>query len=290
VRSSLYVPADRLDRVEKALASGADAIIVDLEDAVAPSVKDAALEGLVRWLDDRRPRALPRPIISVRINAGDRGESDLLALLPAAMGQVNTYVIPKVESPQDLSRFGGLLLVAEQTGGLRADSVQMIPLVETARGVLNAASIAVAPRVLRLAIGEADLASELGIDPSPDEHELWTYRSLVIAASAAAHLPPPIGPISADFRDVALLRSSSEQLRRMGFRGRACIHPAQVAAVNEVFSPTAAAVKQAQAVVGAYERALASGQGAVVDSDGRMIDEAIVRKSRRLLDEAASLE
>jgi citrate lyase subunit beta / citryl-CoA lyase len=290
VRSSLYVPADRLDRVEKALGSGADAIIIDLEDAVAPSAKPGALAGLVGWLE-ARPLGIgsTRSDICVRINAGAAGEADLLAILPAASGRVHTFVVPKVEGPNDIAKLGGLLTMAEQAGGLADRSLQLIPLVETARGVLNATSIAVAPRVLRLAIGEADLASELGIDPSDDERELWTYRSLLVVASAAALLPPPIGPISADFRDLQRLRASSEELRRMGFRGRSCIHPAQVSVVNDVFSPKPAEVDRARLVVAAYDRALAEGHGVVVDADGRMIDEAIVRASRRVLDEAESL-
>jgi citrate lyase subunit beta / citryl-CoA lyase len=137
---------------------------------------------------------------------------------------------------------------------------------------------------MRLAIGEADLASELGIEVSPgDEREMLSARTMLVLASAAAGLDPPMGPVSTDFRDLDALRASSEALRRLGFRGRSCIHPAQVPVVNDVFTPTPVQLARAQHLVERYDAALAEGAGVITDDNGKMIDEAVVRGARRIV-------
>ena len=159
----------------------------------------------------------------------------------------------------------------------------LAPLVESAAALLRAESIAAAPRVRRLQVGEADLRADTGILPGPDDRELGWVRSWVVLVSAAAGIEPPVGPVSTDFRDLAAFRESTEALRRMGYRGRACIHPAQVEVVNAVFTPSADELDVARGVVASYEAALAEGSGVVIGEDGRMIDEAVVRQARRLL-------
>ena len=146
--------------------------------------------------------------------------------------------------------------------------------------MLSAPAIARAPRVVRLAIGEADLRAELGVDPSEDERELAAIRTQIVLASAAAGIEPPIGPVSTDFTDLDAFRRSTEALRRLGFGARATIHPAQVGIVNEAFTPTAAAIAQARRLVDRYE---SSGGGVLLDDEGRMVDEAVVRAARRTL-------
>lgn len=260
-RSILYVPGDAPDKLAGAHARGADAIIADLEDAVAPGHKDEARRTVAAWLGERA--GAPGPGLWVRVNSGDELAEDLRAV----DGRAGIYV-PKA-SEELLGRVDALL-------GDRATRV--CALVETAAGVLAAAAIARAPRVVRLALGEADLGAELGIEPGAAE--LAPVRMQVVLASAAAGIEPPIGPVSTDFRDLQALRDSTEALRRMGFGGRAAIHPAQVGVINEVFTPAAGEVEAARRLLARFESA---GGGVCVDEDGRMVDEAIVRAARRTL-------
>ncbi|MFI6817535.1 HpcH/HpaI aldolase/citrate lyase family protein [Nonomuraea sp. NPDC050328] len=267
MRSALYVPGDQPAKLAKALERGADALIVDLEDAVAPAAKARARAEVADWL-----RALPADPgceIWVRINPGEPGHADLRAV---ALPTVTGVCVAKTESAAELVALAALLDDAPWIG--------LCPLLESGAAVLAAAEIARAPRVRRLQLGEADLRADLGIEPGPDERELLWARSQVVAAGAAARIGPPLGPVSPDFRDLDRLRASTEALRRLGFRGRACIHPAQVAVVNEVFTPAAEEVDRARALIARFEAAEA---GVVLDEAGRMVDEAVVRQARRLL-------
>ncbi|GGT88330.1 aldolase/citrate lyase family protein [Actinomadura citrea] len=132
-------------------------------------------------------------------------------------------------------------------------------------------------------LGEADLAADLGVTPGPDESELLWARSQVMAASAAAGLPPPLGPVSTQFRDLGAFRTTTPRLKRLGFRGRACVHPAQLPVVAEVFTPTPAELDRARSLLARYEAALASGSAVFVGDDGRLVDQAVIRAARALL-------
>ena len=265
LRSYLYVPGHRPDMLEKAAARGADALILDLEDAVPVAAKEDARAAVASFL---RRRSRVGPEVWVRLNSGDLLPGDVRAIAPGAPDGVS---VPKVSSLDDLARLDALLGDAE---------IPVIALIETATGVLDAPAIARAPRVVRVALGEADLCAELGIAPSEDERELAPMRARIVLASAAARIEPPIGPISTDFSDLEALRGSTEALRRMGFGGRAVIHPAQISVVNEVFTPAADAVAAARSLVARFE---AQGGGVFVDDQGRMVDEAVVRAARRTL-------
>lgn len=268
-RSHLYVPGDAPEKLAKALTRGADALIVDLEDAVPAAGKDAAREAVAGWLRT----ADPGPVeIWVRVNPGDLREADVraVATAPALTG----LVLAKVETAEELADVDALLT------SLGADRLPVVPLLESAAAVLRAPRIAAAPRVARLQVGEADLRADAGITLGPDERELLWVRSQVVLASAAAGIDPPVGPVSTDFRDLDALRDSTAALARLGYVGRACIHPAQVAVVNEVFTPAAEEVAWAGDLVDRFE---ASGSGVLLDSKGRMVDEAIVRQARRVL-------
>ncbi|MCC5577311.1 CoA ester lyase [Microtetraspora sp. AC03309] len=268
-RSHLYVPGDAPEKLAKALTRGADALIVDLEDAVPAAGKDAAREAVAGWLRT----ADPGPVeIWVRVNPGDLREADVraVATAPALTG----LVLAKVETAEELADVDALLT------SLGADRLPVVPLLESAAAVLRAPRIAAAPRVARLQVGEADLRADAGITLGPDERELLWVRSQVVLASAAAGIDPPVGPVSTDFRDLDALRDSTAALARLGYVGRACIHPAQIAVVNEVFTPAAEEVAWAGDLVDRFE---ASGSGVLLDSKGRMVDEAIVRQARRVL-------
>lgn len=276
-RSWLYVPADQPQRLAKADQRGADALILDLEDGVATTSKDAARRGAAAHLaaGSRTPRW-------VRVNADTLAQDVAAVAAPALAG----IVLAKAE-PDRLEEADAALSASESRLDLPAGAFEVVALVESAAGLRAVDTLARAARVVRLALGEADLAAELGVEPSADARELLPARMAVVTASAAAGIAAPTASVSTDFTDLDRLRSGTEALRRMGFRARAAIHPAQVAVINEVFRPDPEAVARARALVDAYEAAVARGEGVVVGEDGEMIDLAVVRPARALLEHAA---
>ncbi|WP_067720867.1 HpcH/HpaI aldolase/citrate lyase family protein [Nocardia yamanashiensis] len=271
MRSALYVPGNRPDLFDKALAGPADVVLLDLEDAVPVRDKDSARAEVVSWL---RTAAAAGRRIWVRVNPGELGEAELRALAPTAIEAVS---LAKTESAEQVRAVGALLARYETRPG----TIRLCPLLESPAAVYAAREIAAAPRVSRLQLGEADLRADLGITPGPDERELLAVRGQVVLASAAAGIDPPIGPARTDFRDLDALRETTVALRRLGFRGRSCIHPDQVPVVNAVFTPAAHEVEQARELVRRYE---AAAGGVLLDEAGRMVDLAVVRQARRLLE------
>ncbi|WP_327011262.1 CoA ester lyase [Dactylosporangium sp. NBC_01737] len=278
MRSYLYVPGDAPQKLDKALGRGADALIVDLEDAVPAAGKDRARALVAGWLD-----ALPaygRPQVWVRVNPGLAGEDDVRAVVCPRLAGV---CLAKAGGAAEVAALGAVIATAEEDRGLPVGTVAVVPLLESAAAILDASAIARAPRVARLQIGEADLRAELGVTLGADERELLFVRSQVVLASAAAGIAPPVASVSTDYRDVLALRASTVAFRRLGFLGRACIHPAQIPVVNEVFTPTAEELAEAADLVRRFDAAVGSGAGILVDVDGRMVDAAVVRAARRLL-------
>ena len=279
-RSHLYVPGDKPEVLAKALGRGADALIVDLEDAVAPASKDAARTVVAEWLFGL-PAAADNPVqVWIRINSGDMGHTDVRAVLSPA---VTGVVAAKTESAEELVALHAVLTAMEDKLELGAGSIGVVPLLESANAVLNALSIAKAPRVQRLQVGEADLRADIGVELGADGRELLYVRSQVVLISAAAGIDPPVGPVDTNFRDTEALAESTRAVKRMGYVGRACIHPAQAAIVNEVFTPTADEVAAAQDLIARFDAAMAAGDGVCLDAQGRMVDEAVVRQARRTL-------
>ena len=269
-RSFLYVPADRPEMLARAAGRGADALIVDLEDAVAEQAKDQARATLTAWLDTLGPS--PHPAVWVRVNnRPDRLAADVTAAAHAAIAGI---VVPKAEQPETIAAIAARL----------PDHASVIPLVESARGVLAAAHLAAAPRVDRLALGEADLAADLGVEPSPQALEFLAVRTQIVLVSAAAGIRPPLGPVATDFTDLAAFESSTRAVHRLGFGSRSAIHPAQVAVINRVFTPTPAGAAQARRLVEAAAAFGRAGAGVFVGDDGTMVDEAIVRRARRIVE------
>lgn len=263
-RSYLYVPADRPDRIDAAFGRGADALILDLEDSVAPEHKRAARDHLARWLPGAQ---VP---VWIRVNEGDQGMADLRAL--ADRPNISGFCLAKASVAQVMTA-GRTLEAAGSAAGLA-------PLLEDAAAVLDAREIAVLPRVVRLQVGEADLKAQLGLRPAPDERELLAIRSQVVLASAAARIEAPLGPASVNFTDLEAFAESTRALRRLGFSGRACIHPAQVGIVNAEFTTTPEEATRAHLVLSALA---ASGGAATRLPDGEMVDEASARAARRAL-------
>ncbi|WP_329303624.1 CoA ester lyase [Streptomyces sp. NBC_00659] len=278
-RSYLYVPGDRPRMLAKALGRGADALIVDLEDAVAPAARRSALRAVRTWLEALPPDGATS--VWVRVNPGPDGLREAAALVcPALRG----LCLAKCPHPGAVSAFHDVLTEREAKLGLTVGRIALSPLLETAAAVLNAPALAAAPRVAHLQAGEADLCAELGMEPSSDDRsELLVVRTTLVLASAAAGIAPPVGPVSTVFRDTQALLASTRALRRLGYRSRACIHPDQIPVVHEVFTPSAEEVSAARALVDRFEEAARSGLAVVTGADGRMVDEAVVRAARRVL-------
>lgn len=275
-RTYLYVPGDRPDLFAKAAASGADAIILDLEDGVGASGKDAAHAAVAEF------HRTPAVQWWVRLDPARLVDGVASALRPGTTG----IFLPGAELSL-LDRLEPLLAEAEAATG--TGPLGVVPLLETARGVAEVRFVAAAPRVHRLAVGEADLAAALGLNPSADRRELWPIRSEVVLASALSGLVPPVGPVQVDLTDASLLRESTEQLVRQGYTARTVIHPHQVAVVHRSLAPSVAELAAARDVVATFEAAHAGGSGVAVDSSGRMVDLAVVRSARALLGRAQRL-
>lgn len=272
-RSYLYVPGNAGDKLAKAVSRGADALIVDLEDAVPVAEKDNARAAVVAWLGEQ-PASGPVELW-VRVNSGDLRAVDVQAL--AGIAALTGIVLAKVEDAADVARTASLLADAGDTSTL------LMPLIETAAAVLSAHEIASAPRVHQLQIGEVDLTGETGIIPGEDEAELAGLRTLIVLASTAAGINPPVGPVSRITADLAAFEVSTQRVQRQGFMGRACIHPAQLPVAHEVFTPTADDVAEAESVIALVDAAEAEGSGVVLDADGRLVDPAVLHAARRTL-------
>lgn len=281
-RSYLYVPATAGERLARAASRGADAVIVDLEDSVPTARKAEGLRAAQEWL------APPCTGIErwVRVNPGARGRDELAVLAPLRPDGV---CLPKVGDPAEIAA-AAAVLDAKEGRDCSSPRTGLMPLVESAAGMLALPALARAPRVLRLQLGELDLAADLGLWPGEDEVELAAARSAVVIASAAAGILPPVGAVSPEFRDLVGLRRSTDRLARAGFIGRAIIHPAQLAVVHEAFAVSADQLVAATALVEGYQIRQAAGEGAMVDTNGRMVDEAVVRRCRRTVALAALAE
>lgn len=272
-RSHLYVPANDLERLTKALGRGADALIVDLEDGVAPADKGIARENLVSFLND-----LDSDVeIWVRVNP-EKGalEADLAA---AVHKNCRGIVLAKATTLAEIQNLDSLITGLEQARGI-TKKLEVSALIESALGVFNAQAIATGPRVTRMQVGESDLRADLGTSGSAGETTTQFARSMAVFASASAGINPPLAAVSTNFKDLDAYRKSSQDFKEWGYFGRACIHPAQVEIVNEVFTQNTDDLAEAQDIL---ERLVAAGGGVALDANGRMIDEAIARIARRTL-------
>ncbi len=276
-RSYLYVPGDRPDRMASAAGRGADALILDLEDAVPIPAKAAAREHVRAFLAE----APEGPQWWVRINAESVADDVAAAVAPRLAG----VVLPKAD-PALVAELDRALSAAEAATGLPDRSVPVLALIETARGLVAAERVAAGPRVVRVGLGEADLAAELALQPGPDREELWPLRSRIVVASAAAGILPPVGPVETAIRDSDRLVRTTALLLRQGFRARTAIHPDQIAAVNEAFTPSAEQVAAARDVLDRLAAAQEQSAGVAVTADGRFIDEAVARSAREVVGRA----
>jgi len=259
-RSFLFVPGNRAERFDKAVRAGAHAVILDLEDAVAPGEKESAREQVRQWLEGGGRAWL-------RLNGSDTDwHVDDLSLL--ALAGVAGVVLPKAERIDDLRA-----LAARLSAG-----VPVMPLVESALGLWNARDIAAAPGVSRLAFGSVDFQLDTGI--LGEHEELLHARSQLVLASRVAGRLAPVDGVTTALDDEAVLAADVAAARRLGFGGKLCIHPKQVATVNAGFRPPAAEVEWARRVVAAAQ---AAGDNAV-RVDGKMVDKPVIERARAMLD------
>ena len=274
-RTRLYLPGNTPRFFINAGLYKSDAIILDLEDSVPPDEKDAArimVRNALRAVDFYGAERM------VRINAGTMGLDDVRATAPHG---AQAYLLPKVEVADEVRAVSVMLDVLQQAGDLLYP-IQLIPIVESAKGVLNASEIASAsPCVAALAIGLEDYTTDIGAQRSADGREsLWARSQIVNAARAAG--VQPLASIYSDVDDIAGFVRWVQEAKQMGFDGVGCLHPRQVAPAHVALAPSVADVERARRIVAAFDDAKAAGQG-VVSVDGKMVDAPIVERAQRVL-------
>lgn len=283
LRSFLFAPGNHARRVEKALSLDADAVILDLEDAVAIAEKPAAREAVAVALQQSR-----RGWLYVRANAADTDfcYGDLVSIVRTGLDGV---ILPKVESPATLATVEWLLTQLERDRGLPQGAVDLIPIIETARGLDRLPAIlAAAGRVQRVAFGAGDFTLDVNMTWSRGETELAHARAAIVTASRAAELEAPLDTVWVDLADREGLEASARTALDLGFQGKMCIHPDQIAVVNRVFSPTDAEIAFAERVAAAFAGAERAGSAAI-QLDGKFIDYPIVYRAQRVLRRANAI-
>jgi citrate lyase subunit beta/citryl-CoA lyase len=259
-RSYLFVPANRPERLDRALASGADAVIIDLEDAVPPADKPTARAIIERWI-------VPEVSVLVRVNGSDTPwfDDDLaLARLPGVIG----IVLPKAESVAQL----------EHVAACCPETCRVYPIIETGAAFADLAALAKAPKVHRLMFGSLDLQIDLGVSEA-DGDELLYHRAQVVLASRLAGLPAPIDGVTGALDDGPLIETDTRRARAHGFRGKLCIHPRQIPFVHRAFAWSEEERAWAQRVLDAVRE---SG-GAAVAVDGKMVDIPVIRRATQIM-------
>ena len=267
-RSFLFVPGNRPERFAKALASGADAVIIDLEDAVPLDAKDTARNALRNaWTAFD---ATERARLLVRVNpAGTPWHAADLAALGGLPG-LGAVMLPKAENAQQVEH------------AFMASGVPVLPLIESAEGVGQLDAIARAQGVLRLGLGHIDLQVDLSMSCGPDEAELAPIRVALVVASRRAGLPAPVDGVTTATTDADVLARDAQRSRRFGFGAKLCIHPAQVAGVHQALAPTEAECDWAERVLAAEVLA----QGGAFSVDGKMVDPPVLLLARKILQTA----
>jgi citrate lyase subunit beta/citryl-CoA lyase len=277
-RSLLFVPANNRRIIDKAHTRGADAIILDLEDSV-PLAEKAGARQSVAAAASQLDQAGCNGVL-IRINQPWRlALRDLEAVVSPA---VTGIVLPKVESAEAVRIISEVLSELEAERGMPSGATCLVAIIESAAGWLRCAEIAAAdPRLTAIALGPEDFAASMGIRPEPASL-LFPCQQIVIAARAAGIVPIGFAGSIGEYRDLNAYRATIQQARGLGFHGAMCIHPAQVAVVNEELAPTPEEVAYAQRVVAAYAEALQAGRGAT-GLDGKMIDPPVVAQAQAVL-------
>lgn len=268
-RSFLFVPGHRPERFAKALASGAEAVIIDLEDAVPLDAKATARDALLAAWSGLDAAERARMLVRVNPPGTPWHEADLSAV--ARLSGLGALMLPKAEHPQQVEQ------------AFRSSGVPVLPLIESAEGLGQMDAIARATGVLRLGLGHIDLQADLGMRCGPDEAELAPVRLALVVASRRAGLPSPVDGVTTATQDAEVLTADAQRSRRFGFGAKLCIHPAQVAGVHQALAPTEAECDWARRVLAAE---VAAGGGAF-SVDGKMVDPPVLLLARKILQTAA---
>lgn len=287
IRSALFVPGNRPERIDKAVATATDIVIIDLEDAVPIAEKRTVLPVVRKKLDEHRERRL-----MVRVNSLETGltQGDLAGVAGSGLCAI---MLPKVQRAEDIASMAQLLQAAEDASGVERGSVGLVALVETALGVENAYAIAAAqtqpPRLHTIAFGAADFSLDMGVKLSKTGEELAYPRARIAVACRAAGIAPPLDtPYMIDLKDREAFEADVNRGRRLGYGGKLCIHPNQVDFCNQAFSPSQEEIVFAAKVVEAFEAAEATGQAAI-QVEGKFVDYPVVAQARRILALAAKM-
>lgn len=285
LRSWLFVPANRPDRIAKAFVSGADAVIMDLEDACPPAEKESARAFVVEAASSQRGA-----LAFVRINAATTALAlaDLSAVIVPGLTGV---VLPKAETTAMLAAVDWTIGQLEAQRAIPIGSIELVPLVESAVGMIDLTQLARSglPRIRRLTFGAGDLTLDLGARWTEEENELLPLRLSLVAASRAAGLYPPIDTVWPVISNSVALKRSLNLASDLGFAGKLLIHPRQVEPTNQAFQPSADAIDHARLVIAAATDAEAAGHGAF-QFEGRLIDHVIVLQARRILEASREKE
>lgn len=288
MRTALFVPGNRPDRIEKAFNTEADVVIIDLEDAVPISEKELSRSKVrekAAQFSDRmmlvRVNALGSPFIE-----GDLEE--------AIVDGVNGIVLPKVEKADDIHDINVLLLKVEKKRSLPEGSIHLFPLIESAAAVQHVYDIVSAKtkpeRIYTVAFGAADYTFDMSIEMTMEGTELFYARSRISVACRAAGVAPPIDtPFMIDLNDIDALISDAKRAKELGFQGKQVIHPRQIEPCNRIFSPTPDEIAGAEKIIQVFEEAEAAGTAAI-QVEGKFIDYAVVKKSRDILARAAAID
>jgi citrate lyase subunit beta/citryl-CoA lyase len=277
LRSMLFTPGNHARRVEKALGLDADAVILDLEDAVAAVEKPAARSAVVAAYAIAR-----RCQLYVRINAltTEWCYRDLVEVIRPGLDGI---LMPKAECMSDVRTVDWLIGELERGAGITRGSIDLIPIIETGKGLAAINEICAAGgRLHRVAFGAADFTLDMNMRWTSEETELLSARAAIVLASRAAGIEPPLDTVWARLQDEAGLRASVQTSFDMGFQGRMCIHPAQISVVHEIFTPSDEEYARAQKIVAAFDEAERAGL-ASIRVDGQFVDYPIVEKARRVV-------
>lgn len=283
LRSFLFVPGNHSRKVEKVFGVGADAVILDLEDAVAIAEKPATRATVVEAL--KKPH---RSLGYIRVNALDTEYcyGDFHAIVGPWLDGI---MVPKVEAADQLKTVDWLLAQIERERGLAIGTIDILPIIETGLGLHRIDEICGGKtRVKRVSFGAGDFTRDMGLKWTGEEQELTHARARIVLASRVAGLEPPIDTVFIDLKDRAHLEMSTHTALNMGFQGKLCIHPDQVPLVNEIFTPTGAEIARAEKIIAAFKKAEAEGS-ASIQVDGYFVDYPIVVKAQRVLDVIARI-
>ena len=277
-RSVLFSPGDRPELMRKAPRSDADTVVFDLEDAVAPGRKDAAREAVRDVLSD--PEFDPGAEVCLRVNPGEIAATDLDVVLGTDV-RLDALMVPKAAAAEDVTA------VAERARE-RGFDLPVLPIVESAAGVLAAPAIAAADDADALVFGAEDLAADLGATRTEEGLEVLHAREHVVVAASAAGVDA-LDTVYTDFEDEAGLAEETEFALTLGFDGKLAIHPAQVPVINDAFTPDAERIEWAERVLAARDEAAAEGRG-VFEVDGQMIDAPLIAQAERIVDRARAAD